>query len=393
MILIVSYGGGHIRIAEQVYHLLKQEGRECVLLPLTTAEQYVFERGIPFLELSHLFEQYTRERLDNIPAEQKRFIDEESSKNYNHPKVSNKHTYAYYFLGLTELFDKYGFSKGKEKYLDLNRRAFEPIHFSSWVIQKYNCQLIITTNVDRFEYSFRAAGKMLKLGVVSFDDLFGEFADPQKIQSDLVCVDNETAKNNIQKMGYNGKIAVTGNPVFNHLQPNKSSIEIENSVLIVLTTGISGLKLFENFKIFDDNFFENFFSSIEDYLLKKYSLVKIRFHPSMTPKKYWRNNSFEIDNEIDFHCSLKKAEIVLGLNCTTAIYEAYLSGKSIINFNYTNKANYRNLPIPALGYVNSLGFIEEINLDDHTNLKLINTNRRQNTENIIELIDEILYNN
>lgn len=232
MILIISYGGGHIRIAEQVYLELLKQGQNCLILPLTTAESYLSEREVGHLKLHKLFDEYVKSEEIKISSDEEKFITEESKKNYDSSKVGNKHTFAYYFLGLSELFQKHGFSKGKELYKNLNRRAFEPLNFSKWLIEKYMCNLVITTNVDRYEFAFRASAKVNNIPVMSFDDLFGEFANENKILSDIICVDNEIAKINIQNMGYLGKIEITGNPVFNLIKPANPSLEIKNSALI-----------------------------------------------------------------------------------------------------------------------------------------------------------------
>lgn len=382
-----------MRIAERVYQELIKSGRDCALIPLTSATHYLEKRNLKFLKLNELLEEYLENLQIKVSDRLKKFIKKESFKNHNPEIVSNDHTDAYYFLGLLELVTKCGFKKGVEKYKELERRSFEPINFSNWVIKKYKCKLVITTNVDRYEYAFRAAAFKNNIPVLSFDDLFGEFADKEKILSTIICVDNKIAKKNLQSLGYEGRIIVTGNPVFENLMSTNNSIKNKEYAIVVLTTGISGIKLFENFRTFDDNFLHNFFESIETYLLKNYKKVKVRFHPNMVQKKYWKNDVFEVDNEVDLHKSLENFGTVVGINCTTALYEAYLLGKHLINFNFTKTQNFRNLPIPSLGYVNELGYIEKFDSESIVNFNSQKNKKNRFSNELFKILNELLPNN
>ena len=266
MILLVSYGGGHVSIIHKLIDKLNQLKIDFIYLPLTTAISYCKKNSIEHLEYNQLANEYlSNSKLDLS------FVDEFVNRTFKEESiVSKKATKAYYSIGFNDLIKEFSKNTALELYKKYGRRSFEPKEFAKFVLKKYNVKKLITTNVDRTEYAFRFSAKKLNIPVFSIDDLFGEYANKDKILSDIVFVDNKIAKKNILKMKYKGRIIISGNPVFNALKKNNKQ---NNDLLIVLTTGVSSVKMFKNFFHFDDNFHQNFFHSIENQVLKIFEKI------------------------------------------------------------------------------------------------------------------------
>ena len=350
MILLISYGGGHIAIISRIYNFIINNGLDAKILPLTTAVSYCIKNSIEYLKIEELFD------TENLDPSYKDKIIEIAKENHNEEmNFPFTHTLAYYAIGLSQLFSEKGYKAGLNYYKKKGRQSFLPTNFADKLINEINPKAIITTNVPRMELAFRKVGMARKIKVFAIDDLNGYFGDIDSIYSDFVFVDNVNSVKRVKTYKKSGEVIVSGNPVFDDIiKLRKTRSKINNNIIILLQTGIRELNLNKVIE-FSDSFFKNFFSSLEESnFLNSFDKVIIRFHPSMNKKRYWKSKNFLIDDEENIHQSLLNNSNALGLT-STSIYEAYLLGSSIYRFSFSK--NFFNLPFGDNGVVNLNGEI------------------------------------
>lgn len=350
MILLISYGGGHIAILSRVYKFLIKNGLDAKILPLTTAVGYCNKNSIDYLKIEELFD------IDNLELRYKEKIIEIAKENHNEEmNFPFIHTLAYYAIGLSQLFSEKGYKEGLDYYKKKGRQSFLPTNFAKKVINHLNPKAIITTNVPRMELAFRKVAMASKIKVFAIDDLNGYFGDIDSIYSDVVFVGNVNSIKRVKRYKKSGEVIVSGNPVFDDINKlRKTRSKVNNSIIILLQTGIRDLKINKIFE-FSDSFFKNFFINLEESnFLNSFDNVTVRFHPSMNKKRYWKSKNFLIDDEENIHQSLLNHSNALGLT-STSIYEAYLLGSSVYRFSF--KKNFFNLPFGDNGVVNLNGEI------------------------------------
>ena len=352
MILLISYGGGHITIITRVYNFLINNGVDAKILPLTTGVGYCLRNSIEFVKIENFF------NIDNVDYNFKDKIIEIAKE--NHDKEMNfpfSHTLAYYGIGLSQLFSEKGYSAGLKFYKENGRKSFLPTNFAEQVIRDLNPKAIITTNIPRMELAFRKVGMAMRIKVFAIDDLNGYFGDIENIYSDVVFVDNVKAIERVKSYQKSGEIIVSGNPVYEDIFKLRKKIKRKNNndLIIILQNGVRDLKTNEVHE-FSESFFKKFFSNLEKLnFFNSFDKVTIRFHPSMNKRKYWESENFQIDTEENLHQSLLNHSSVLGLT-STAIYEAYLMGCFVYNLSF--KKDFFCLPIEYIGDINLNGDVK-----------------------------------
>ena len=346
MILLVSYGGGHIAIISRLYEFLLSRNHSVKILPLTTATIFCESKKYDYLKINDFVD------YNLLNDKEFQFIKKISYENHNEDiGLDYAHTKAYYTIGLYPLIKKYGINKTKKLYLKNKRLCFSYIDFAEKMIKKIKPELVITTNVPRMELSFRQAAFKSNIRVFSIDDLDGYYGKQNKSHfSHKIFVDNKNAKNNLLKDGYDGEIIISGNPVFDDiikLSKNKNRIITEN-LLIILQPGIRNLKnkIVENF---DDKFYINLFSNLDKInFFSNFNKISVRFHPSMKKEVFWNNDKIKIDNKKNIHDSLTENGSVFGFS-STAIKESYLLGNYIYRLKFDD--NYYSIDVPAIGTI------------------------------------------
>ena len=350
MILLISYGGGHIAIISRVYKYLVDKGVDAKILPLTTAVSYCNRNSIDYIKIEDFFNE------DNLDSNFKDKIIEIAKENHNEEMdFPFYHTLAYYGIGLSQLFFERGYKEGLDHYKKKGRQSFLPTNFAEKVINDLNPKAIITTNVPRMELAFRKVGMAMKIKVFAIDDLNGYFGNIDSIYSDVVFVSNINSIKRVKSYKKSGDVIVSGNPVFDDIiKLRKTKHNINNNLLILLQTGVRDININKVVE-FSDSFYQNLFSNLEESnFFNSFDNVTVRFHPSMNKKKYWKSENFIIDDEEDLHQSLLNHSNALGLT-STSIYEAYLIGCSIYRFSFGK--NFFDLPFGDNGIVNLNGKI------------------------------------
>ena len=97
MILLISYGGGHIAIISRVYNFLVKNGLDAKILPLTSAVNYCNKNSINYLKIEELFD------IHNLDSNFKDKIIEIAKENHNEEMdFPFDHSLAYYAIGLSQ---------------------------------------------------------------------------------------------------------------------------------------------------------------------------------------------------------------------------------------------------------------------------------------------------
>ena len=352
MVLLISYGGGHITMISRVYNYLVDKGIDAKILPLTTAVSFCNANSIDYLKIEEFF------NIDNLDSNFKDKIIEIAKENHNEEmNFPFSHTLAYYGIGLSQIFSEKGYNAGLEYYKKNGRKSFLPTNFAEKVIKYLLPKAIITTNIPRMELAFRKVGMAMKIKVFAIDDQIGYFGDIGSIYSDVVFVDNVKAVKRVKGYHKSGEIIVSGNPVYDDVYRLRQKFKSKknNNLIIILQSGIRNMKTNEVHEL-SDSFFENFFSNLDKLnFFSSFDKVTIRFHPSMVKRKYWESENFQIDNEKSIHQSLLNHSSVLGFT-STAIYEAFLMGCFVFNLSFKN--DFVSLPIEYIGDINLNGDVK-----------------------------------
>ena len=203
MILFISYGGGHIKTISRLYKYFVLQNENSTILPLTSAIPFCLENGINnFLSLDELYEKCINENYSS-------YIEEVVANTHEDwTKIPYSHTYTYLHISLTELFNKKGYDNGIELFERFGRRIFFPIKFAQKVLKTINPKAVITTNSPRMELAFQVAANKMKIKSFSIDDLAG--IPFERIASGITFVENDIAKKNLIKSGYEGKLILRG---------------------------------------------------------------------------------------------------------------------------------------------------------------------------------------
>ena len=119
-LLMVCYGGGHVKIIAPLYESLK-DSYDITILALTVAGNYLDKLGIPFVRMSDFDELLTSEVL-NLG---KKFV----GKSTGSLIVPLKETVAYHGLSFRDLIETEGSEAlAHKKYEQIGRAAFLPVY-------------------------------------------------------------------------------------------------------------------------------------------------------------------------------------------------------------------------------------------------------------------------
>lgn len=215
-ILMVCYGGGHVKIIENLYYELKKEKNlEIVIFALTAAQKYLDKVNIPYTKVENYQRVFGDEEVEKIGVQ----IIQELELDFK-----DKESILYYGYSFEELIKNYGKEKAILGYQKFGRRIFLPINFMTKVLKLEKPDLVLTTNAPRMEKTALICAKRLGIKTISIEDLFGRrskneiyfyYKDKEynEIYGDIVCVFSNITKKNLEKR-VRSEIIVTGNPNF-----------------------------------------------------------------------------------------------------------------------------------------------------------------------------------
>ena len=222
-ILVVTYGGGHVRALLPIIKKLKKENLKLITIGLTTAKPFLINNGIKDCLGSN----------DLLEKEDKRYtkLAEKIVGDDMHEDIDFLDTIAYHAIGIRELVEIFGLQKGLERAKNKGRQIFEPLGFAKRFLKKTKPDLLITSICPRTELAFQKAAHSLNINSLAICDTFVDSLNSYVFKNNYsknLTVLCEKEKIQLQKKGYSGKIFVGGNPAFDSLfykfQKNKSEL-------------------------------------------------------------------------------------------------------------------------------------------------------------------------
>ena len=139
----------------------------------------------------------------------------------NHPAVSRQESLAYLGFNFLEWVRVEGESAAWERWRNVGRRGFLPLHFFDYVLRTERPDVVVTTNSPRSEQAALQAANALGIPSLSMVDLFALPGDPylrRSVYATRIAVLTEATRHNLMVAGVEpSRIVVTGNPAFDAL--------------------------------------------------------------------------------------------------------------------------------------------------------------------------------
>lgn len=370
-ILMVCYGAGHVKIIENIYNeLIKEKNLKIEILALTTAQNYLKEKKIPYKKIENYYKKYEETNIFEIG---KKFI-ENLKLEYN-----DFESILYYGYSISELYEKFGEVTTIEAYKKYGRWIFLPINFAKKVLEYEKPDILITTTSPRMEKAFLLAAKYKNIKSIYIDDMLGldnntkieiiEYLNDKNYEpnfGDYNFVSCEYAKENLLKFTKN-KIIVTGQPNFDVVQNydkktnDNLNIETSRKIITLLSQPYEDQKeyLLKVFEVLDK----------KDYylILKKHPNEKENYNILLNNFKNLKKNSLVLEKNL--YESILKSDLIVHRNSTSAL-EANILGKYIIG----EKTQFLEHEKLGLGWeyrtINELDFLIDKFFVEKDNLKI-----------------------
>lgn len=217
VILLVSYGGGHVAMLAPVARELLAKNYNVLFLALTTAGAYLDRLGIPYISYKDLPGADSEEVLAIG-----RMLTRDLPKSSTVPEAESL---AYMGLNYRELIRTYGVEGAADLYEKKGRQAFFPVELFCCWFESLSPLVVLATNSPRSERAALEAARKRGIPSICAVDLFGvqeiEWIKSPNYAS-RICVLNENVKKMFVDKGCPAdKVLVTGNPAFERLQLDK----------------------------------------------------------------------------------------------------------------------------------------------------------------------------
>lgn len=230
-LLMVCYGGGHVKIIEPLYQKLKAD-YHVKILALTLAAPYLRARNIEFLTFADFPELLT----PTIKG-----YGEVLCQNEHHCALSHADSVAYLGLSYAELITQLGSVARADKHLQtMGRAAFLPLQTLQHIITKLQPDAVITTNVKRAEIAALMAAQLSTIPSICINDnvwIEGGVKDVANLGvCDEICVLNQSVKEALlsQTTFPEAHIHVTGTPVFDALKSLVKQRHLSQPITVLL---------------------------------------------------------------------------------------------------------------------------------------------------------------
>lgn len=212
-ILIVTYGGGHVRALIPIIKLLKKESNyNLYIIGLSLAKKELIDNNIECMDLYNYIKEHKAIEYGKLLAKE----------NHNSElEIDYKDTIAYYGIGMYDLAKEYGEKKAYEIFKDKGRKAFLPVIYFEKLMKELNIELLLTTSSPRFEEAALIAASNLSINSIRVEQLFAQGNTPI-LENVRYCVLNTFVKKILVEKGIkNDNIEITGQPAFDNLSVNK----------------------------------------------------------------------------------------------------------------------------------------------------------------------------
>jgi hypothetical protein len=361
-LLMVCYGGGHVKIIAPLYQNLK-DSYDITVLALTVAGDYLDKLDIPFVRMCDFDELLTPEVL--------RIGKELIGKSNDSLIVPIKETIAYHGFSFMDLINTEGSEiLAYEKYEKLGRASFLPVATMNKIIKIIQPALVLATNSPKTERAALIAAKNARIPSVCINDNVWIEGGARQVADlecvDLLCVLSQEVKNElIDKTNFDqDNIVVTGTPVFDKLKLlNKSlkkSIDIAKKQTIILLADCDLPKTspFYQGVTADPLFGDRVRSELNRLAVKNHWKMIFRPHPTQKSNYSMYSNIIESSNSDDLHELLANVDVVITAISTVGL-EGKFIGKGLVSIEgsiYRKAGSYSHLGL-------STGISDEKNLE------------------------------
>jgi hypothetical protein len=376
-IVMVSYGGGHINmINEIVPYLSATKYYEIVVLALTTAYTHaVSGECVSVKKLSdylHLFD----EDISSILKLGQDLLNENYTDGH---KVSRFDSILYLGLSMRDLILAKGETQAKLEYQHKKRQAFLPVNTMSSILGYEKPNIVLTTSSPRFEQAAVIAAKKMRIPTVQVLDLIGDLYPLP--EADYISVMNEAVKQQLVSNGIcEAKIYVLGQPVLEKTR-NEVLEYRKQKALLKRKVGFSESDFVISYfsqrpAIFNIDFsvdsFLEYGETVEKVLLNLIRLqenknikIIVRLHPneSMTHYLAYQGELVIDDKRFDL-CELLAISDVSLTHSSTVGIQSVISGIPTYTFNF-KKNKFYPMPLyreePFIFSENEESLLEKLN--------------------------------
>jgi hypothetical protein len=358
-LLMVCYGGGHVKIIAPLYQSLK-DSYDITILALTVAGNYLDKLDIPFVRMSDFDDLLTCEVL-NLG---KQFV----GKSTDSSIVPLKETVAYHGLSFLDLIDTEGSETlAHKKYEKIGRASFLPVNTMSKILQIIQPDLVLATNSPRAERAAFIAANNAGIPSICINDNVWIEGGARQIAElgcvDLLCVLSQEVKNElVEKTNFDeSNIIVTGTPVFDKLKSLKKSIKIANTQKVILLADCDLPKtspLYQGITA-DPLLGGRIRSELNRLAEKNHWKIIFRPHPTQQYNYSPYPNITESNKNEDLHELLATVDVVITAISTVGL-EGKVIGKGLVSIEgsvYRKAGSYSQL-----GF--STGIFEQKDLED-----------------------------
>jgi len=220
-IIIVSYGGAHFKILNQLYAELTGRGNvaNVTFIALTSSRVNAEREGIVFSQLKDFIHLFDEERVRKLGC---------ALVNKEDLTLDYDESVLYHGLGFSDLIQQVGEAEAAEIYRHHGRACFMPVNVMTTIIKSLSANIVIATDSPRYEQAALTASFRTGAESICIPTLFGnrEIADELHSSTGLTMylpqyhtalVSHQLAKGRILEREVNRdprSIVVTGSPIF-----------------------------------------------------------------------------------------------------------------------------------------------------------------------------------
>ena len=224
-VLLTCYGGGHAQIIAQLWDRLIELGHDVEVIALTMA--------YPALEALGYRPSSVQQLLNPRHATWASFA--EQNMGTVHPDLTFEDSLAYHAIGLADLAHQYGSGEAERSFQEHGRLAFLPLETWKEYLSQQSFDVLVATTSPRFERAALMAAREMGIPHLAVGDWF-LFYEKEWIcapgYAENIAVLNASVEQFLKDEGYRGKIAVTGNPVFDRLAVTTSAQKTQKPVFL-----------------------------------------------------------------------------------------------------------------------------------------------------------------
>jgi hypothetical protein len=211
-VLLVAYGGGHVAMLAPLAQQLSHRGLNVKFLALTTARQYLSDRGIAFFGYSDF-----PEAADSQVQALGRSLCQDVAQD---GRVPLEESIAYMGINYSDLIDEHGADGAEKRYRQFGRQAFLPVSPLRRLLERMRPKLVIATNASRSEQAVLLAAQGLDVSRFCLVDLFGFHAKwiTSPGFANTICVINDDVRDYFIAQGCPpDTVVATGSPAFDRI--------------------------------------------------------------------------------------------------------------------------------------------------------------------------------